>query len=191
MIKFRTALVPALLLAAAPAAVHAAPPVTEATTEPMMSDGKQIGCTLSFVVTQDDTVNFGKNGRADVSGSLNFMMTDSKTPLYALKVGVGPENARKYTAPVNALLIDGTTPTTGSLIKRIDSDTSGYALFAFRVDDPVMSATIAGPAQNRELRFNYQLREGGKTVDAAVAFPGEKGREIVASWLQCLKTVVG
>ena len=171
---------PALALALVPAAAQAA---NEVTTGPIESDGKQIGCEISFVVDGAD--------RSSVAGSLNFMMTSSKTPIYALKLGVSEAGQSSNAAPATAYLLDGDTPTTSAFTRRIDSDTKGYALFAFSVDEPVMNATISAPAQKRQIRFNYQMREGGKTMVGVIPFEGDQGLRTVGAWLDCLKKVVG
>lgn len=180
---------PAMALALSLATAVPALAGTTVSTEPLSSEGKQIGCVMSFVVTQPDKANFG-GSNAEISGSLNFMMTESKTPIYALKLGVAQEGKSNFAAPAAAYLLDGDSPTTSALVRRIESDTKGYALFVFNVDDPVMSATISSPAQKRQLRFSYQMKDGGKSTTGIVSFDGDEGLKTVASWLDCLKTMV-
>ncbi len=179
----RKSLIAALCLGMA-ALVPATPALAELESSPMMNEGKQVGCQLTFGQSQPDPANF-KKGDALVEGSISLLKFD-KNMVFALKIGVTGEGQTKRTPPVESYFVSGTTPNTSSLISKLDSDTLGYRLFAFKVDDPTIAAIISSPGKERIVRLSYRLREGGPETPVVISLAAEPDRLAFVGWLDCI-----
>ena len=184
MSNLSKSILPALALGLALASpVCAAPDELEAS--PMMHEGKQLGCQLTFGHSQPDPANFAK-GEALVEGSMNFLKFD-KNMIFALKIGVSAPNKGQRISPFEAAFVDGDVPTTSSLMSKMDSDNQGYRLFAFKPEDATISATVSRPGKDRILRFSYRLNEGGQTTQVAIPLDTDAGRAAFLGWLDCIE----
>lgn len=184
MYLFTKSILPALVLGLAAAnPVSAAP--TELDSSPMMQEGKQVGCQFTFGHNQADPANFGQ-GEALVEGSMSFLKFD-KSMIFALKIGVSGPNKAARAGPFEAFFVDGETPTTASLMSKMDADDKGYRLFAFNVDDATITAAISKPGKERIVRLAYRLKEGGPMAQVAIPLDTEAGRKAFIGWLNCLE----
>jgi hypothetical protein len=186
MRSFTKSILPAVVLGLASASpAYAAP--TELESSPMMHEGKQVGCQFTFGHSQLDPVHFGK-GEATIEGSMSLLKFD-KNIVFALKIGVtGPKGTPRQ-APVDAYFVGGETPTTGSLLSKMDADDKGYRLFAFNADDATIAATISMPGKERVVRLSYRLKDGGAFAPVVISFDTEAGRQAYLGWLGCIEGI--
>ena len=186
MRSFTSSILPALALSLAlTSPVRAAP--TELEASPMMHEGKQVGCQFTFGHSQADPGNFGQ-GEALVEGSMSILRFDTNI-VFALKIGVSGPDKGKRAGPFEANFVDGETPNTASLMSKMDSDTQGYRLFAFKPDDATIAATIGQPGKARAVRLSYRLKEGGPVTQVALPLDSDAGRQAFVGWLDCIEGI--
>ncbi len=186
MRPFTSLVLPTLVLGMALASPVSAAP-TELSSSPMMEDGKSVGCQFTFGHSLSDPANFA-NGEATVEGSMSLLKFD-KNVIFALKMGVTGPGKAKRTSPFEAYFVDGTTPNTGSLMSKLESDTEGYRLFAFKPDEATIAATISRPGKDRVFRLSYRLKENGQTTQVAIPLDTDAGRQAFIGWLDCIEKV--
>lgn len=169
----------------------------DASFDPVITDGKVVGCGISFDVVRKDPDYF-ENDTVQAAGSVYVFRFPGKEPGVGLKLGVGPLFAADapYHRPSAVLLVKDYVTNKDDQISKNDGE-NGFTLTTFKFGAKTINAVVTAETTGH-VSIGYAMTEGGRLdifdVDLSVRnidtnkSPAvvERDYSTVAKWKSCV-----